>query len=111
MLVEENKIDHHHNAYISAGKKAKREVKWNQDLEILGKEDEERQVEAHKRAWHTQLEIYDGKSKMELAKKAIETEWECVQYQCKAARKHYIGCRKVVKRNAGRAKNLEDKYI
>jgi hypothetical protein len=60
-LVEEKKIDDRHNAHISAGKEAKREGKWNEDLEIIVDEDEERHVEAHKRARHTQLEQYDGK--------------------------------------------------
>jgi hypothetical protein len=92
MLVEEKKIDDHHNTHISAGKKAKREGKWNQDLKIITNEDKEHHMEAQKRAWHTQLELYDGKCKLELAKKAIETEWERVEYQSKAARKHYIAC-------------------
>jgi hypothetical protein len=59
-----------------------KERKWNQDLEIIVNEDEEHHVEVHKRAWTTYLELYDGKHKMELAKKAIEMEWELVQYQC-----------------------------
>jgi hypothetical protein len=48
---------------------------------------------------------------MEIAKKALETEWERVQYQCKTSRKHYIiACLKNVKRSAGHAKDLEDIY-
>jgi hypothetical protein len=80
-------------------------------LEIIANEDEERHVEGNKRAWNTQLELYDGKRKMEFAKKAIETEWKCVQYQSKAARKHDIACQKIAKRSAGHAQNLEEKYM
>jgi hypothetical protein len=47
---------------------------------------------------------------MEVAKKALETEWENVQYCCRTSRKLYIACRKIAKRSAGHAKDLE-KYI
>jgi hypothetical protein len=65
MLVEEKRIFDRHNAHIAAGKKAEKQGKCNQDLEIIGNEDEERHNEAHERAWKTQLELYDGKWKME----------------------------------------------
>jgi hypothetical protein len=70
-------------------------------------EDEERHKEAHERVWKAQLELYDGKRKLELAKKALDKEWENVQYRCESSRKHYIACRKIVKRSAGHAKDLE----
>jgi hypothetical protein len=47
---------------------------------------------------------------MEVAKKALETERENVQYRCKTSRKQYTACSKVVKRSAGHAKDLEKKY-
>jgi hypothetical protein len=37
------------------GKKAKKEGKWNRNLEIIADEDEERHKEAHERAWKKQL--------------------------------------------------------
>jgi hypothetical protein len=43
--------------------------------------------------------------------KAIEMEWERVQYQCKAAREHYITCQKVAKKSAGHTKDLEEKNM
>jgi acetylornithine deacetylase/succinyl-diaminopimelate desuccinylase-like protein len=38
-------MDDRHNAYIAAGKKVKKEGKWNRDLEIIAKEDEECHVD------------------------------------------------------------------
>jgi hypothetical protein len=70
MLVEEKRIDDRHNAHIAAGKKSEKEGKWNRDLEIIANEDEERHKEAHESAWKTQLELYDGKRKMEIGKRA-----------------------------------------
>jgi hypothetical protein len=107
MLVEEKRLFYRHNAHVAAGEKAEKEGKWNRDLEIIANEDEERHKEAHERAWKTQLELYDGKHKMEVAKKALETEWKNVQYHCKTSRKQYIACRKIAKRSAGHAKDLE----
>jgi hypothetical protein len=75
MLVEEKRLFDRHNAHVAAGKKAEKEGKWNRDLEIIADEDEEHHKEAHERAWETQLELYDGKRKMEVAKKALGTEW------------------------------------
>jgi hypothetical protein len=107
MLVEEKKFVDRHNAHVAAGKKAEKHGKWNQDLEIIADEDEERHNEAHEGAWKTQLELYVGKHKMEAAEKALEMEWENVQYRCKTSRKHYIACRNIAKRSAGHAKDLE----
>jgi alpha-glucuronidase len=81
MLVEDTFVDRH-NSHVAAGKKAKKEGKWNRDLEIIADEDEERHREAHERVWITQLELYDGKQKLEVAKKALEKDWENVQYRC-----------------------------
>jgi hypothetical protein len=41
-------------------------------LEIIADEDEERHKEAHKRAWKTQLELYDGKRKKGVAKRHLK---------------------------------------
>jgi hypothetical protein len=109
MLVEEKRLFYHHNAHVAAGKKVEKEGKWNRDLEIIADEDEERHKEAHERAWKTQLELCDEKRKMEVAKKALEMEWENVQYRCKTSRKHYIACRKIAKRSAGHARILKKK--
>jgi hypothetical protein len=71
MLVEDC-FFYRHNAHVAAGKKAKKEGKWNRDLEIIADEDEERHKEAHKRAWKTQLELYDGKQKLEVVKRPLK---------------------------------------
>jgi hypothetical protein len=97
MPVEE-KNDARWDAHITPWAKVKREGKWNPDLEIIANEDEERHVAARKRARHTHHKLYDSKHKMKIAKKAIDKEWENVQYQCKAERKNYISCRKVAKK-------------
>jgi hypothetical protein len=55
MLVEEKRMCDCHNSHIAAGKKAEKQGKCNQDLEIIGNEDEDRRNEAHKRAWKSQL--------------------------------------------------------
>jgi hypothetical protein len=110
MLVEEKILFDRHNAHVAAGKKAEKEGKRNRDLEIIAGEDEERHKEAHERVWKTQLELHDGKHKMEVAKKALETEGENVQYRIKSSRKHYIACRKIARRGAEHAKDLEKKY-
>jgi hypothetical protein len=47
---------------------------------------------------------------LEVAKKALEKEWENVQYHCKDLSKHYIACRKIAKMSAGHAKDLEKIY-
>jgi hypothetical protein len=110
MLVEEKRLFDRHNARVAAVKKAGKEGKWNRYLDIIADVDEECHKEVHKRAQKTQLELHGGKHKMEVAKKALETEWENVQYCCKTSRKHYIECRKIAKRSAGHAKDLEKKH-
>jgi hypothetical protein len=109
MLVEEKHIFDRHNAHFGAGNKAKKEGKWNRDLEIIADEDEESHNETHERTCTAQLELYDGKRKLELAKKALDKEWENVQYRCESSRKHYIACRKIAKRSAGHGKDLGKK--
>jgi hypothetical protein len=68
MLVEEKKELDHYNAHVAAGKKAKKEGKWNRDLEIIADEYEARHKEAHKMAWFAQLELstWDGKKEKRL---------------------------------------------
>jgi hypothetical protein len=62
MLVEQKKEFDRYNAHVAAGKKAKKEGKWNRDLEIIADEDEARHKEAHEMAWNAQLELstFDG---------------------------------------------------
>jgi hypothetical protein len=114
MLVEEKKEFDRYNAHVAAGKKAKKEGKWNRDLEIIADEDEVRHKKAHKMAWFAQLELstWDGEKerRLERAKKEIQEQWENVQYRCESSRKTYIACRKIAKRSAGHAKDLVEKF-
>jgi hypothetical protein len=112
MRVEQKKEFDRYNAHVAAGKKAEKEGKWNRDLEIIADEDEVRHKEAHERAWNAQLELstFDGEKRLERAKRELQEQWENVQYRCESSRKHYISCRKIAKRSAGHAKDLEKKF-
>jgi hypothetical protein len=112
MLVEKEKESDCHNAHIAVGKKAEKGGKWNRDLEIIVDEDEVPHKEAHERAWNAQLELstFDGEKRLERAKRELQKQWDNVQYRCELSRKHYIACRKIPKRSAGHAKDLEKKF-
>jgi hypothetical protein len=81
-------------------------------LEIIADEDEVHHKEAQKMAWNAQLELstFDVEKRLERAKREIQEQWENVQYRCESSRKTYIACRKIAKRSAGHAKDLEKKF-